>query len=504
MRPLAVAALPLVAALAAGCAAPDARVFDARLRRATFDCHARALGDQLGATRPELREDAIERAFGARIDAAATPADYLRALRDLLRSLGDPHARFVPPDQPWLRVDVGGLACLRDATVEHDEPVRADGMWWLRRKPAVSVTGGVAGGDLAAAIVASAGDPSTDAPWLPVATIDGEPLQRRNDAEFLLPGDVLTEAVVAAPDGATTHVPRNRLTRAGGGALRASLPPARFAPGEPSFAGLDVVGALLAQRQALRDRLPRFRDGATLRMPDGPTIDRSLYVWRRGAVGYLRIGTFDDDGDVARTLAAVRAACGMLVGCDALVVDLLGNRGGKWTAMACVASAFLPDGMTTVPHEGEHSTVTRLGPLRLSTRREIVRMQRADVPRLAPARLVVLVDQDTASAAEITASILRGKAGGTLVGERTVGAETWVHEVEGPDGSRIEFGLPGGMTDGCERFQGRGLLPDVVIERRAATLQARGAEAARQEQWAAIRREALRVVGLDPALLVAP
>ena len=76
--------------------------------------------------------------------------------------------------------------------------------------------------------------------------------------------------------------------------------------------------------------------------------------------------------------------------------------------------------------------------------------------------------------------------------------------VDGPDGGRIGFGLPGGMVDGCERFQGKGLPPDERIERCAATLRARGAEAARDEQWTAIRRAALRAAAVDPGVLNAP
>lgn len=493
--------LPL---LLAACAAPDPARFDATLRQATFDGYVRAIADQLGRDREDCTEAALQQTFGARLAAATTPAAYLRLLRDLALHLGDPHARFDAPDQPWLRVGIGRHYYLTDATVEHGQLVRADGAWWLQ----CAATGVDPGGDLAARIAASAGDASQPAPWRRVEAIDGVAVPSAAAADLLLPGELLGAATIASRDanGAPVdlRVPRNRASRCG--AVRVGVPPRRFAAADLGGAPIDLGEIARVQARMLWSDVPLFRGGDVLRRPDGTTMARNLFVWRSGAVGYLRVGSFREDpgADHDATEPAVRAALAELAGCDALIVDLMGNRGGMWSAMACLTSAFLPEGTRRVPHVGVLTEVAHvLGVLRHELRQTMY-MDRLPMPVMRPPRLVVLVDQHTASASEITASMLRGLAGAQLVGERTVGAETWVHEVAGVDGSRLEFGLPGGMTDGCERFQGRGLQPDVVIERRAATLQARGAEAARQEQWAAIRREALRMVGLDPDLLVTP
>lgn len=474
--PAPLAALAAVAGLAA-CAAPDPAVFDEGLRRATVACYARAIGDQWGATRPECSEDALLRDFGPRAAAATSPAEHLRALRDMLRRLDDPHAFLAPPDQPWMRVRVGDFEAPAEATVQHAGIVRADGRWWLR-VPAAPGAGAIA-------------------TWRPVAAIDGAPLRGRHDVDLALPGPFDSELVVALADGGETlRVPRRTITvRA---ANVAALGPA-VDPERPVSGGRGASAAADAT-------LPRFNAGKALRLPDGPSVDRSLFVWRQGAVGYVRIATFRVDADAPPSALqdAWQQAVEQLADCETLIVDLLGNGGGNWSAMACVVSPFLPDGATSVPHEKARNDVTRVGPFTALTVEQVSRIARFPLPPLRPARTLVLVDQGTASAAEITASILRRHRGARLIGEQTVGAETCVEQVDGPDGSRIGFGLRGGMTDGCERFQGKGLAPDERIERSTATLQARGAEAARDEQWAAIRRAALRAAGLDPGVLIAP
>lgn len=456
-----VAALLVVAGALAACAGADPRVFDEGLRRAAFAHYARAIGDQWGDRRADCSEAALQRDFGARATAAVTPADYLRALRDMLRRLDDPHAFLEPPDQPWSRGRVGDVDGVADATVQHAGIVRADGQWWLR-VPAAPGAGAITA-------------------WRPVTAIDGAPLRGRHDVELLLPGVFGSDAVVAVADGdAPLRVPRRTLAP-------------RAAP-------------VVDQAPAYDTTMPRFNAGTVLRAPTGASAEQGLFVWRSGAVGYVRIATFrvDPDAAPAALSTAWEQVVARLAGCDTLIVDLLGNGGGNWSAMACVVSPFLPDEATTVPHEKVRNAVTRVGPLVARAVQQTTRVVRVPMPALRPERTLVLVDQGTASAAEITAAILRRHRGARLFGETTVGAETCVEQVEGPDGGRIGFGLPGGMTDGCERFQGRGLAPDETIGRRAATLRARGAEAARDEQWAAIRRAALRAAGVDPRVLVVP
>ena len=455
-----------VAALAA-CAGPDPAVFDEGLRRATVACYARAIGDQWGDLRADCSEDALLRDFGERAASAASPAGYLRALRDMLRRLDDPHAYLEPSRQPWMRVRVGDFEAPAEANVQHAGIVRADGQWWLR-VPAVAGEGAIA-------------------TWRPVATLDGAPLRGRHDVDMLLPGEPGSEVVVALADGGEPlRVPRRAI------ALRA-------APSAPPASLGDVVAP------SLDATTPRFNAGRALRLPDGGSVDRSLFVWRHANVGYVRIASFrvDPDGSASALRDAWQQVVAQLADCDTLVVDLLGNGGGNWSAMACVVSPFLPDGATNVPHDKVRNAVTRVGPFAVLTVRQISAIARLPLPTLRPARTFVLVDQGTASAAEITASILRRHRGARVIGEQTVGAETCIEQVDGPDGSQIGFGLPGGMVDGCERFQGKGLAPDERIERSAATLRARGAEAARDEQWAAIRRAALRAAGVDPGVLLA-
>lgn len=148
---------------------------------------------------------------------------------------------------------------------------------------------------------------------------------------------------------------------------------------------------------------------------------------------------------------------------DHLIVDVSGNAGGSWVETGLLLSYFLPEESEVVPHAVESVSDSGAWFYRTRTRSKQF-LSRANVPRLQPTNLFVLVDQSTASAGEITAATLRGVAGARLIGERTAGAEFSTAEFTAPDGSVLRIGLGGGMQPPLPSFQGRGLEPDIRIE----------------------------------------
>jgi carboxyl-terminal processing protease len=122
-------------------------------------------------------------------------------------------------------------------------------------------------------------------------------------------------------------------------------------------------------------------------------------------VGYARLRSFTARSaiDMADAVAQLRAN-----GADELVLDLRGNLGGSFPAALEIAALFLqPDTVAT----RVQTPAVQDAPLRVNST--------AGVAAKEP--LVVLVDQQSASASEVLAAALRGNCRAPLLGTKTYG-----------------------------------------------------------------------------------
>ena len=81
--------------------------------------------------------------------------------------------------------------------------------------------------------------------------------------------------------------------------------------------------------------------------------------------------------------------------------------------------------------------------------------------------LVVLVDQGSASAAEIVAGAIQDAGRATLVGETTFGTGTVLGEFALSDGSALRIGTVEWLTPKGRVIWHEGIAPDVVVARPA-------------------------------------
>lgn len=165
-------------------------------------------------------------------------------------------------------------------------------------------------------------------------------------------------------------------------------------------------------------------------------------------VGYLKLYSLFADG-VGRE---VRQHLERLLGggLRALVLDLRGNTGGYVHELLLVLNALLPPG----------------APVLQETRRggatQVVRTWTAPVlPGHVP--VVVLVDEGTASAAELLAAALQEHDRATLVGAPTSGAVDAGATFELPDGSALLITVRRLATGRGRRLDGVGVTPHVVV-----------------------------------------
>ena len=87
----------------------------------------------------------------------------------------------------------------------------------------------------------------------------------------------------------------------------------------------------------------------------------------------------------------------------------------------------------------------------------------ADGDALPPAPLVVLVDHDTASGAELVAAALQDDHLATIVGRRTFGKGVAQTMFPLPDGSAIKLTTARYFTPDGRSIEGTGVVPDVTV-----------------------------------------
>jgi carboxyl-terminal processing protease len=137
-------------------------------------------------------------------------------------------------------------------------------------------------------------------------------------------------------------------------------------------------------------------------------------------------------------------------GMRALVLDLRGNSGGLFKSSVQVAEMFLPDGL--IVH-----TQSRL--------KEFNESHKSHNPDALTMPLVLIIDGETASSAEVLAGALKENYRARLVGQPTFGKGTiqWVVPLQVVSaGVRItvaRFLSPSGQP-----YTGRGVTPDVIVE----------------------------------------
>jgi len=163
-----------------------------------------------------------------------------------------------------------------------------------------------------------------------------------------------------------------------------------------------------------------------------------------GGIGYVRLRSFGAQS--ARELDAVLRRL-RAEAARAFVLDLRANGGGYRDDAIAVASHFVRGTVVT--------TAERTGSPAIFT-------AKTSTP-LIDAPLAVLVDGNTASAAEIVAGAIQDDHAGTLVGTKTFGKGLVQETFPLPDGGAIKLTTARYRTPGGRDIEGTGITPDVVV-----------------------------------------
>ncbi len=168
---------------------------------------------------------------------------------------------------------------------------------------------------------------------------------------------------------------------------------------------------------------------------------------KEDGIVYVRIYQFNDktaeDFDAAIKKYDIANATG-------LVLDLRRNPGGLLTTSVQVASQWLGNGDVVVKEIHNNDRTTDF---------------KSKGPHfLQKVKTVVLVDEGSASGAEIVAGALQDYGKATLVGKKTFGKGS-VQNFQGlPDGSALKLTIAKWYTPLSRGIDGEGIVPDVEIE----------------------------------------
>ena len=165
-------------------------------------------------------------------------------------------------------------------------------------------------------------------------------------------------------------------------------------------------------------------------------------------IGYVRLVQFNEPtaDELSKALDELQKQ-----GMQALVLDLRNNPGGLLNSAVDVCAQFLPPNTKVVSTQG------RVASQQHDYSTSGVKKERSNFP------MVVLINEGSASGAEIVAGALKDLRRAVLVGETTFGKGSVQNVMQLPDGSAVRFTTAKYYTPSKQVIQGNGVTPNIRV-----------------------------------------
>lgn len=198
--------------------------------------------------------------------------------------------------------------------------------------------------------------------------------------------------------------------------------------------GTEVALTLVRNGEEIEVKLKRGR-------VDTPTVESEMLD---DGIGYLQITEFDDV-TVNQFTENFEELKGQ--GMKGLIIDLRGNPGGSVTSVCAVAEQLLPKGLIFYMEDKDGNKTE-------------YKCEGADFDL----PMVVLVNEYSASAAEILSGAIKDSGIGKLVGKTTFGKGIVQDVIPLQDGSAIKLTVANYYTRGGNDIHLKGIEPDIEVE----------------------------------------
>ncbi len=165
-------------------------------------------------------------------------------------------------------------------------------------------------------------------------------------------------------------------------------------------------------------------------------------------IGYVRLIQFNEPtaDDLSKALDGLQKQ-----GMQALILDLRNNPGGLLSSAVDVCAQFVPRSTKVVSTQGRVTSQERVYSTSGASEER---------PRFP---MAVLVNEGSASGAEIVAGALKDLHRAVLVGETTFGKGSVQNVMQLPDGSALRFTTAKYYTPGKQVIQGNGVTPNIRV-----------------------------------------
>jgi carboxyl-terminal processing protease len=165
-------------------------------------------------------------------------------------------------------------------------------------------------------------------------------------------------------------------------------------------------------------------------------------------IGYIRLVQFNEPtaDELAKALDELQKQ-----GMQALILDLRNNPGGLLNSAVDVCAQFLPPNTKVVSTQG------RVASQQHDYSTSGAKKERGNFP------MVVLINEGSASGAEIVAGALKDLHRAVLVGETTFGKGSVQNVMQLPDGSAVRFTTAKYYTPSKQVIQGNGVTPNIRV-----------------------------------------
>jgi carboxyl-terminal processing protease len=175
------------------------------------------------------------------------------------------------------------------------------------------------------------------------------------------------------------------------------------------------------------------------RRVENPTVNTEMY---ENGMGYLQITEFDD---VTTTQFLEGMESLYQSGMQGLILDLRANPGGNLSTVVQIAQNLLPEGLVvyTEDKNGNRKDYKCKGDKEIQ------------IP------MVVLVDSNSASAAEILSGAIQDYKKGTLIGKTTYGKGIVQSIIPSSDGTAVKITVSGYFTPKGRNIHKIGIEPDI-------------------------------------------